>query len=94
MTDEPRLVLWLLSNVATAALGYFSRDLFRVVKESIQALWAECKTRRRHQEHLQIVREGYRHEIEIHKLNLRSEIIRRGMAGGYAPLFDPDEENG
>lgn len=88
------MILWLLSNIATAALGYFSRDLFRVVNVSIQALWSECKTRRRHHEHMQIVREGHQHEIDLRSLDLSSEVIRRGLAGGYASRFDPDEQDG
>ena len=84
LTDEPRLALWLLSNVATAAFGYFSRDLFRVLRESIQALWSEYKTRRRHQEQMQETREAHQHEIEIRSLDLDSEKIRMGMVSGYA----------
>ena len=84
MIDEPRLALWLLSNVATALAGFFSRDLFRVVKKSVQAFWSECKIRRRHQERMQFVRESFQHEIHLRNIDLDSEKIRTGMVSGYA----------
>lgn len=83
MTDEPQVVLWLLSNIATAAFGFFSRDLFRVLRESVQAMWLERTTRRRHQERMQVMSARYQHQIKLRNLDIESQVIKRGMDRGY-----------
>ena len=91
--DEPRFALWLLSNVATALAGYFARDLFRVVNESIQGFWSECKARWRHREHMQEMLENHQHEIDMRSFDIDSEKIRMGMMGGYASDIGPDNDD-
>lgn len=77
--------IWvILLSLLSAAAGYFARVFVESVRRAIEAVWNESKTRRRHREALETLREEHSHIEGLREIDLQSEIVKRGTSrGGY-----------